>query len=90
MDHVVVTLYMKTTKSRKQMSTLSRKNENYLCMSCDKIVAGEDTVIYRDQILCLFCATIEGSYYGRPNEYLPDEYYTWLKEEDEKNGSTES
>lgn len=80
----------KHTKNRKQMSTLSRKSENYLCMSCDKIVAGEDTVIYRDQILCLFCATIEGSYYGRPNEYLPDEYYTWLKKEDEQNGSTES
>lgn len=82
--------YTRTTKNRERLITLTRKNEDYLCMSCDKIVAGEDTVIYRDQILCLFCATIEGSYYGRPNEYLPDEYYTWLKKEDEQNGSTES
>jgi hypothetical protein len=65
------------------------KNREYLCMSCDRVVAGEDTIIYRNQILCLFCATIEEAYYGKPNEHLPDEYYTWLKKEDE-NGSTKN
>lgn len=66
------------------------KDREYLCASCDNIVSGEDTMIYRDQILCLFCATIEEAYYGRPNEYLPDTYYEWLKKEDENNGSIES
>ena len=80
---------MTITKKERQTITLNSKNREYLCMSCDRVVAGEDTIIHRDQILCLFCATIEEAYYGKPNEYLPDEYYEWLKKEDE-NGSTES
>jgi predicted signal transduction protein with EAL and GGDEF domain len=72
-----------------RITEMTTEGSKYLCMSCDRVVDGHDTIIHRDQILCLFCATIEGAYYGRPNEYLPDEYYTWLKKEDE-NGSTEN
>jgi hypothetical protein len=39
-------------------------------------------MIVQDRIYCEFCAIIEGGYYAKPEEHLPDEYYLWLEERD--------
>lgn len=63
---------------------------NYLCMSCDKIAPADDTMIHNDQILCTFCAIVEGAYYGKAEEHLPDEYYAELRKREEDNGTSQS
>lgn len=68
---------------------MTTKKSKWLCASCDHVVPADDTVIVDDQVLCTFCAAVEGSYYAKPNEHLPDQYYLWLQEED-NNGSQES
>jgi hypothetical protein len=82
MANAVAMHSMKTTGINWWLITMTAKNDMWPCTKCRKELPADDAMIVQDRIYCEFCAIIEGGFYAKPEEHLPDEYYLWLEERD--------
>jgi hypothetical protein len=80
--HADVMMCMTHNETQRLMITMTAKNDMWPCTKCRKELPADDAMIIQDRIYCEFCAIIEGGFYAKPEEHLPDEYYLWLEERD--------